>query len=719
MLPLRSISFSGVSFTELQDNPRRLGEQMFANIQNVTCPNDLRKYVPVTASMVFNYIADRAQSNMLRAIHYNIAIAQNFNNPEIAVLTTFVLNLSFIKLRQNQYASLDQAVMETVPWVVDRRINFITISDASMSAMAGNTIEQVRAFATEYVTQADAVEQILQNTFTGGTVNANTGQMGFGNNQGQQNSFGFSESNNQQGMLGGFSSVGGGFSQGGGQGLNQGGAISGFSNFGESGLKGFGPAKNLTSSPSSVITRVDSNGQGMVQNNRFQNDIVPGALNRAKPKAPDMVEPHAPAQFHHEVVQKAQPVPAPVKAPDAINADGTVNTALLATTENPWVTSVYQRYAIAYDTRRFGEVKKLLSDPVTGKNIVITSLKKVIEMDRSAHALPSSERFLNQVMAPSSSSRKEFKESSLKAVTQNLKEARSPKVESDYIARLDSLRSVGHIVLKDPVYSVQEAITYARLSALTYTGNEFGAYQLEFKLVREFPIQASDIADVSKLSSYKTFHSLASKIRGVIEDELAPQSLRTAMVQINAYLAERFLDFIRFYLCIDNFIQIDSFIDDVNDIIEEIGTVYGATYKDNLLSAQERFITSNLNFKDAKLPVIETDAPAFLHGEDPGNAKENKIALLPIETACMVTCTEFLDSEYSLFIPENIGAQFTADTTSKGLFELVEQSLVQPFSIGLQTKLQRFFIATLDNRVYEANMGLAKGAAPLLIKKYK
>ena len=61
---LQSISFSGVDLGRLQAQPRSLPLENFRSIQNIQCPQEMREFVAPTAQFIFNYIAEKATSNI-------------------------------------------------------------------------------------------------------------------------------------------------------------------------------------------------------------------------------------------------------------------------------------------------------------------------------------------------------------------------------------------------------------------------------------------------------------------------------------------------------------------------------------------------------------------------------------------------------------------------------------------------------------------------------
>ena len=248
---LRSISFNGVPFDKLIQQPQQLPLDSFRNMTNIQCHQDMRQYIPATAQYIFNYIVGKASNNRFRAIHYNMLVADNFSNPELIIITTFVINLAYMKAKQGVFNNIEQAIVQTANWVTDRRISFVTISNNDLASAAPNNIGDIRNSAVEYITEAENVEQFLSNTYMG-SVSAG---VGFNNNN--QNGFGNS-------------SGGGGFG---------GSAISGFGNsntttlgFGGSAISGFG-ASSQPNSISSVITRVDSAGVPHKNDNSFSGDL--------------------------------------------------------------------------------------------------------------------------------------------------------------------------------------------------------------------------------------------------------------------------------------------------------------------------------------------------------------------------------------------------------------------------------------------------------------
>jgi hypothetical protein len=139
------------------------------------------------------------------------------------------------------------AVNSCVPWVVDRRINFIAVNEPNLYNELQQYSNELRSYATEYVAEADNVYAFMSNTYMGGTVSASFGQPQ------QQASFGA--------PLTGFGATA------------QSTGITGFGN--NNVITGFGGMSSANTGISSVITRVDSSGQAIkAPSERFNNDMV-------------------------------------------------------------------------------------------------------------------------------------------------------------------------------------------------------------------------------------------------------------------------------------------------------------------------------------------------------------------------------------------------------------------------------------------------------------
>lgn len=696
---LRSYSLTGVDFSRLQQTPQPLGIQAFVNFNNIQCPAEVKKFIPHTAQFIYNYIANKANSNWFRGVHFNMLVSDNMNNPELTILTTYVLNLSYIYIKEGRFNNAEAAITQTAAWAIDRRINFISINDANLSQAAQDNIQAIREFAVEYVTEAEKVENLLANQYMGGTVNAN---IGFGGNNNQNNGFG----NNTNTGMSGFGESFGGF---GGMG-NQ---PSGFSNGG--GMTGFGRSNNQNSI-GNVITRVDNNGANQVRESTVGRDLF-HVDPAPKPSVQDIVQPKAVVQ--QEQPKKQQPVQNSGKI-EYYKPDGTPNTDVLEIVDAPWYTSPYQPYMVAYDSRKYAAVFKKLPSQDGSKVYIIASLTKAPKMDRSAHALPISDQFMSTVMPERVGSvvvnkREDYKEVSLKTAGDNVQKINNMQ-ECEYVERLDEVRSRGLIAWTERVFSVQEMLCYSRRMALKYMGNEYGVYSVDFKLTKELAIRRGDLRDILHIQNSPNFASVCKKLTFIMEDSSASQSCRTAAMQLNAYLADKFLDFVKFFLCVDDYEASNSFIDDHGQILEDIGKFYGSNYKQVMLDNQQHFLETYLKFGDH----YENDICEVSDPEEKTKAEETPedILILPIETRCFISCTEFIDSEYSLKIPPNTGAMFTPQTTSDGLYKLASAMVERTKSVELQGKIHRYFIATLDDRIFEVAKGIGENS-PLLIRRFR
>lgn len=235
---------------------------------------------------------------------------------------------------------------------------------------------------------------------------------------------------------------------------------------------------------------------------------------------------------------------------------------------------------------------------------------------------------------------------------------------------------------------------------------QYGAYNVEFVLAEEFILYEKDAAVFAELSRYDNFRSLASKMRGYIEDDLAPQSLRTAVVQLNAYLGKKFVEFLEFYICCDNYTSLDSFIDDVFDVIDDVGASMGDMFKELLLHNQKRFLDIYMSFSKPTDSVLGAD-----------NGK-HQIKVVSAETPSSITFVEFLASEFNFELPENTSGFFGRSTLSDSVSNSMVEQIMNAKSQSLG-QLRRFFMVTIDNVIYEVNIGLSEHDAPTLIRKLK
>lgn len=681
---LRNVSLTGVSFSSIQGDPRQMyGVEMFKNYANVQTPPEMKKYLPDIACSIFRYIASKANQNKHRAVHFNMLVAENGSNPELQILTTMIANLIFIKIKEGVFNDMGAAVNSCVPWVVDRRINFIAVNEPNLYNELQQYSNELRSYATEYVAEADNVYAFMSNTYMGGTVSASFGQPQ------QQASFGA--------PLTGFGATA------------QSTGITGFGN--NNVITGFGGMSSANTGISSVITRVDSSGQAIkAPSERFNNDMV--GLQEFANSSPNK-EVQAPAQ------QQA-PVPTAqkqFKASDYYNEDGTPNIATLPITDLPWISSYIQINPVAYNKNIFRSHKKLLPSKDGKKQYVIFSLEE--NVDRTKHALTTSQQFFGEIINQTGSAvikdRDSYINRELKKAAEKIEDVKSIDQENEYITSLARMRENSHIVMSTPVSSIEEAIAYGRLAALRFKTEEFGVYNVEFKLEKKFAINRKDAKQLRSVVKGMTYPGLINRLRTVIEDQETSFSARASAVQLNAYIANKFIDFIRFYLSIDEFNKIDSFIDDFNELIDIIAQEYGDIYKQILIENQERFISQHLNF--GELYEQEFDVQNLVAGDEEIE-QDNTFIFETIVSPCIIAVTEFLDIELALGVPENVGAVFTPKTITKELYELMSTLVSKDKSIGLNSKITAFYFVTADDRVYEVNKGLGE-KAPYLIRKVK
>lgn len=681
---LRNISLDNVSFTSIQGDPRQnYGVEMFRNYTNVQTPPEMKKYLPDIACMIFRYIASKASQNKHRAVHFNMMVAGNGSNPELQILTTVTANLIYMKVKEGVFNDLNTAVNQCVPWVVDRRINFIVVNEPNLYNELQQYGNELRAYATEYATEADNVYNFMGSTYMGGTVAASFGQ------QQQPTSFGA--------PLTGFGTSA------------QGGGLTGFG--GGDVITGFGGTSNMGSNINSVITRVDASGQAIKPAvDRFNNDMV--GLQDVAASSPIKEV----AQVHTEQPKNVEAVKQP-QISDYYKEDGTPNIAALPITDKPWSSSIIQVNPIAFNKNLYCSHKKLLPSKDGKKQYIIFSLEE--NVDRSKHALTTSQQFFGEIIAQNSTAlikdRGEHITNEIKKAIDKIEEVKSIDQENEYITSLSRFRENSHIVLNTPVSSIEEAIAYARMSSLQFRAEEFGVYNVEFKLEKKFAIRREDIKYLRAVVKGMTFSSIINRLRTLIEDQEMSISIRAAAVQLNAYIANKLLDFIRFYFSIDEFNKIDSFIDDFNDLVDIIASDYGEVYKQTLIDNQERFILQHLNF--GELYAQEFDEKNLVTGDTEIEHNTNFV-FETIVSPSIVAVTEFLDVELALEVPENVGAVFTPKTVTENLHNLMKAIVSKNKSIGMSSNITSFYFVTADDRLYEVNKGLGE-KAPYLIRKVK
>lgn len=698
---LTSISYSDVSFTNLMAVPRVPDVSNFRSMEtnnSLQCPQEVRQFIPAIARMIWSYMADNANGNNFKGIHYNMLIAGNGSNPELYILVTFVANNAYRAWKNQTFSSYEQAVTQMIPWIVDRRRNFITLNNEQLANSAFEHIGTIRQYAQEYVNEAAGVSEFMAATYMGGTVSANVGfQNGGGGYSGGGSMSGFGQPAQPQSMQSNFSHSGGG-------------VISGF---------GGGGGNARPGDAGSVFTRVDAAGASafLSRDDRAKEDLAAtlvikptkkavaeqalDPVNKERQRLKDIEE-----LWKKLVNEKGQLVPEVCKQ-------------LQVTTES-WRSNPFQTYPYAFDSAKFVQINRLVPSKDGKFNYVISTLERNT-MDRSAHTLPTSEVFLGQ-LSSSKGTRAEQKEKALQAATASVSEARKHDGEADYVSRLSDLREVGHVVMKEPVHCISQALSFARQASMIYSTGEMGSHTMECVLAKDFILCRKDHTEFASIDKLKTFAAVASRIRSVIEDSTKSATLRVAMVQLNAYLAECFVEWIRFHLCLDDYANSTSFMDDVAPMVDDIAQSHGKPHRDTLMSApaQERFLSTYLVFGDAyesslqQVMLNDGDSVEEVQVKD-----DNTVVVQPVVTPCLFTSTEFLDSEFGLEVPSETAAMFTNATTTEALYKLVAEFVQKNNSAGLQAVIRRFFLTTLDEKVYEVNVGLGLTSAPLLIRKVK
>jgi hypothetical protein len=694
------INIQGVALNGLMAQPTQVFPNQFGNIaqMNITCHPDMKGYLPHIASYIHNFIAQRATQNLPRAIHFNMLVTQG--NAELFILTTLIANMAFIRVRNGQMNDINNAITQCTDWAVTRRVNFITINVPDIFNQVQQEATSIQQMAAEYAAEAQNTAEAMSQIYMGGTSGFN------GGNQQQQA---------QNGMNGGFSMTGQPASGFGNNNNN----IGGFT--GGAPATGFGSSNNQRGGIGGVIVR--SHDANPPRGDRFSDDLGMGGMPTEAPRqqqqSQQTAQAPAPASSVLDQMDRGLNPAEQVKKEDkpVLDANGQLLYGNLAPVKAPWTRSRFQPHPAMFDGNRFDINRRGFN--LEGQDYVVDTLKKA-PVDRKALSLPPAAQFLEEVK-PEGKSRVEFREDSMIKAAAVLSTVRELTSEADYLERSEELRAEGHIVFKNAMNSLPEALSAARQAAMLGTTITFGAYSAEFFHAKEFVVLKEDAKLLQDLSKSRTLATLVDSMTSIIQDPHANHSLRVAVAQLNFYLAQCWLEWLRFYVGIDEFTSSTSFIDDVLLMRDDIGDIAGAPFRTLVDKNQQRFIQTYLafgNYEDSGMEVIK----------DPNKAadaqEKREVVVVPIMTPSMVVCTEFLDSEFKLVSSaeldgRDIGCNFDDNTLTPGFRKLVQTMVERPRSLGLQSQIRRFYVATLDGVVYEVNMGLNETAAPLLIKKVK
>ena len=690
------ININGVALNGLQGQPTQAFANQFGNIaqMNIQCHPDMKGFLPHIAAYIHNFIAQRASQNLPRAVHFNMLLAQG--NAELFIMTTLVANMAYIRVKNGQIQDVNTAITQCTDWAITRRVNFITMNVPDLFNQVQSEAASISQMANEYALEAQTTAEAMAQIYMGGVSGFN------GQQQQQQNNGGFS-------MTGG-AATGFGNNNQQSNGFAGGVAVTGFGNNG---------GNNNRGGMGGVIVRAtDSNPP---RGDRFSDDLGMGGVPVAAPAAApaQQVQTHAqpPRGGVLEQLDRGLDPVGHMKTEDlpVLDDKGQLLFGNLKPITAPWTQTRFQPHPVMFDGSRFAINRRGFT--LDGKNLVVDTLKKA-PVDRKALSLPPAAQFLEQVK-PANQTRLEFREDSLIKASAIIKTVRDLTTEAEYLERSEELRTNGHIVFKNAMFSLPEALSAARQAAMMCTNHEFGAFSAEFFHAKEFVLFKDDAKALQDLSKSRTLASLIDSMASIIQDPHASHSLRVAVAQLNFYLAQSWMEWLRFYLCLDEFSGSNSFIDDALLMRDDIESIAGTPFRQLVDKNQQRFIQTYLAFgkeEPSEMEVLQDPNKENLAGQ------KREVVVVPILTPSMVVCTEFLDSEFALTSSaeidgRDIGCNFDENTTTPGFLKLVQTMVERTRSMGLQSQIRRFYLATLDNVIYEVNLGLGETAAPMLIKK--
>lgn len=680
MSNFQSIIFDGVDFNDFQFALQGMQPAAFSQL-NVQCPGEYKPAVPNVAAGIYNTSVQRAKENKIRSIYFNMVA--NPNTRELEILTGFVVNLAAMSVANGTYTNPDQALAMAMDWGLNARVNFVTVNNSTLMEYAGGQANDVMNWARDYVAHCNEVNGYMNSTYSNGTVSASSG-FGVGNNR--------QTHQNHNVAATGFGNSGG----------------DGFLPRGANSAKGFGNVnRNTGDSLASARSAIVSTSEAMVGvNSNFARGLaamVDIPVRRAPEPAP------APTSMNQSAAAPSAPPAFDIM--DYYKDDGSVRYDRCELTQETWRPTEKQSVIHGYDSRLFVEEKRLL--PTSANTAVVIATLKAKNVDRSAHTLPSSQAFLAEIKPDMVGDknvvdRDDFREKSLGQLKNELVKVRNIENETTYMEQLEQSRANGHLVFSQMFSSLQDAVSTSRQAATIFNNRDLGSYNTEFMLSTEFLIDERNLEMFTELGEMKTFNALAKRMGYHLADPKLTHVSRMAMVQLNAYLTERFTDFLRLYMAIDEFI-LRSFIDEFEDVIKIVGEEYGDGFKKQIVESQRKFIEQNLRFASTYKPKIKELSGMEMVTQD--------LVVLPVVSLCSLIVVEFLDSEFSIQLPDNISGKITPQVVSANLYEIIVNQLDKRFSKGLANNIQRFFFATMDNHIYEVTYGLNDVAPPTLIRK--
>lgn len=669
---------------QLRYDPTRL-TQPFIQIQlgyppytpNVPAIPAVAQNLPLITSMAIMDIQQKAQVNALRTFMFNQFAQNNFMTPELDSLVDACVRYIELSLAKRQYGSVEEAIAECVPRTVEMICAVGLQANPGLEQYVDPHTQQVAMRLIQYFRQVGDEINAMRNSQQGGgfqrpvqTQFTQPGAGPYGNAYGQQPQMQV----HRAGANGGYSVM-------------------------APVMRGMTSTGGLFNNPGTVAPPTSSNADQSTRYNASRYAIAPEAVVDVQTRPATLSQPFSPRSPQEidsmQETTQGNVLDEPVQKP-----------ALVPYTEMDYRGSAVQPYFPAFAPSQFTLGYELSADGATVPIIKRKSKEQILDYDK--HAITTV--FGNVPKRLEVNKHLEMLERVQRGVQvmKNAQKGESGEGEEVSLSELS-----GHVPDPKATYVLKPWLSEHSLDAAwVVAGIERNKRNLEaqelpdiFRVYVEVnAVVASDSNEmplVRELSEAKTFLQLRNQVN---------ENLNTMSPQLYGEINKRLTDTINRILAQNlsmTSVKIDSFVDDIEELIEYLDNNYGEVVKSAFLRHQREHIV------------------AVLHAPDEEHAKsmtENLLEAHFEEGQPQPTIT-FVGSSYSLTLLNVISYALDIELNPKGSAMLSQKltpmlyDLVSTLFDEANTEdranfpIDRHLIRTADGRVLEAAKGYIGEAA--------
>ena len=668
--------------------------------QNIPIHADLVQYEPAFICAIINNVAKACNSGQTpgRILQWNMISLNGGDNRELMDLVILVANHAALGVNKDIYHDIETSAMYSVDFILESRVCYIVASTPDLLKLYPHEAQQkICEVANHYVAAARDVTEFI-NTVIYKVHGFNRPSSGFGAPAagfGAAASFGASNSFSEPVER-----------------------VNTFNTFQKTGVVRPKPRSsgNVFGAPRQNNTNFDDvpfaeRQQNVTPNRRpaLSNPIVTSSrrVKSTNDGLSGLVDDIRPVK---ETTSIDKTKFGSLTRPKATANESiiTAQTTVIISKENvTWKSNKYQLFNLACPKgyKRATVLKKnSLNEEFTITELVKLTPNEEMEMNRNEHVnstLRAVERNTPFKMDSAEVvSRQDFLVKSLNNVADTHDTAINVDSETFSSNENDYLLS-GYSLLQEQLSSLEEAINMARqVKVLATNVNHLGAHRMDYTHGIPFLMIKDEYSEFKKILASNTLDLIAVRLKAALLDDKWSMAFNTALIQLDSYIKKTFINFLRTELGLVEYVSLDTFVDDYEDIYNDIRETNPARF--------EIFKKSEKKFIDRYLTVSEVNNLIT-------KVEEKDLIAAYIMRRCSVTVVDFVYDEFEIDLVPNEPNVVTRGAFPKiydFLDELVNNDYVKPQDMYYATH----HLVTSDNEVLTIYLSKT-GVDTIVIKK--